>query len=63
MTRNITLRRWPLWLAFMFSTPVRIRGEAHRTVFSRLERIPRAKYPALSEDEAACSVPLQALLL
>jgi hypothetical protein len=57
------VRWWPHWLAFMFDTPIRVRGTAYPAVFSRLEPIQRAKYPAITEDEEAISVPLQLLCL
>jgi hypothetical protein len=54
---------WAAWTDFMFNTPIRVRGTKYPTVFSRLTPIPRAKYPALSPEEEAISVPLQALSL
>ena len=54
---------WKLWINFMFLTPIRVRGTEHPTICSRLETIPRAKYPAVTEAEEAASVPLQALCL
>jgi hypothetical protein len=54
---------WPLWKAYMFQTKAKVRGETKQSVFAFLETIPRAKYPALSPDEEALSVPLQALCL
>ena len=54
---------WPLWLEYMFSRPVLLRGERLPCAFSLLEPIPRAKYPDLTAEEAAASRPLQALYL
>ncbi|GHP04907.1 hypothetical protein PPROV_000365900 [Pycnococcus provasolii] len=56
---------WPQWLAFMFETPITIedakskssktsKGAAHL-----LDPILRTKYPAITEQEEAMSVPLQ----
>ena len=60
---NTVEQWWSAWIKFMFSTPIRIRGTEHPNVFSRLETIPRAKYPALTAQEEAMSIPLQALCL
>ena len=54
---------WSLWTQYMFQTKINVRGETKSNVFSLLEVIPRAKYPALSEAEEAVSVPLQTLCL
>ena len=54
---------WALWKRYMFSTPVCHRGERLPSVFSLLQSIPRAKYPALTESEEAISRALQTLCL
>jgi hypothetical protein len=54
---------WPAWRRYMFGTAICVRGRSIRSVFSRLEVLPRPKYPMLSEAEEALSVPLQALCL
>lgn len=46
---------WASWLAFMFDDP--------NPAFLRLKKIPRSKYPALTEEEEAMSIPLQTLAL
>ena len=52
------------WAAFMFETSVEVAVKGGGTATKRpcelLSRISRAKYPALSEEEEAMSVPLQA---
>ena len=54
---------WPAWIKFMFHTSICIRVTEYPNVFSRLETNPRAKYPALTAQEEAISIPLQALCL
>lgn len=51
---------WTRWLRFMFHTPVRDGGKVPAAL---LERIPRAKYPALTEEEERASLPLQTLAM
>lgn len=46
---------WPLWLAFVFDDDAK--------VYDRFKKIPRAKYPALTEEEEKISIPLQTLCL
>jgi hypothetical protein len=53
---------WGLWRSFMFATRVRVHGIGDgegELVCRLLEPISRAKYPALTEEEEAVSVPLQ----
>ena len=58
---------WAAWSAFMFEAalevPVKGGGSASKRPCELISAIPRAKYPALSEEEEAMSVPLQALCL
>lgn len=50
---NSVAKWWQQWLKFMFDDGV----------YARLKKIPRAKYPALTEAEEAMSLPLQTLCL
>jgi hypothetical protein len=56
---------WTAWRAFMFEaeldTPAKGGGTKKIRPCTLLSTIPRAKYPALTEEEEAISVPLQAL--
>ena len=54
---------WNLWKKYMFETSVCVRGTHVSNVFSLLQKIPRAKYPALTEAEEAVSRSLQTLCL
>jgi hypothetical protein len=55
---------WRQWRNFMFRTPVRVHGSGEpKMVYKLLAPIPRAKYPALTAEEEAMSVPLQVSLL
>jgi len=57
-----TARWWANWKAFMFEEKVVVEGGGVATLpASLLQRIKRAKYPALSAEEEAISVPLQTL--
>jgi hypothetical protein len=58
-----TLRKWwRAWSDFMFNRSISLVGSAAATTPSKmLQKIKRAKYPALSEDEEAVSIPLQTL--
>ena len=63
----MTRARWAAWSAFMFETRLEVAvkggGSASKRPCELISKIPRAKYPALSEEEEAMSVPLQALCL
>ena len=54
---------WPQWRAFFFEDKVAVvdkkAGKAEKLPALMLSKIPRAKYPALTEAEEAMSVPLQ----
>ena len=54
---------WTLWKKYMFDTSVCVRGKHVASVFSLLQKIPRAKYPALTEAEESISRSLQTLCL
>ena len=58
---------WAAWSAFMFEAGLEVAvkggGTASKRPCELISKIPRAKYPALSEEEEAMSVPLQALCL
>ena len=54
---------WSLWKKYMFATAPVVRGKLKESVFALLEPIPRTKYPALSDEEEAISIPLQALCM
>ena len=59
--RFTTLSSWyEIWLDFMFSTVVNDKGQVPAQL---LEKIPRAKYPALTEEEEDVSIPLQTLVI
>jgi hypothetical protein len=49
------------WITFMFHTS--LQHKDNKTPAQILERIPRAKYPALTEEEERVSVPLQTLVI
>ena len=55
---------WRQWREFMFRTPVRVHGgdaDTPQLVCRLLEPLSRAKYPAVTEEEEAISVPLQVM--
>mmetsp|Transcript_63197 Transcript_63197/g.199644 ORF Transcript_63197/g.199644 Transcript_63197/m.199644 type:complete len:535 (+) Transcript_63197:40-1644(+) len=56
---------WAQWKAFMFEAelelPAKGGGSKRARPCTLLSKIPRAKYPAVTESEEAISVPLQAL--
>ena len=57
---------WSAWKVFMFESPLTVsnkRGVETKKAFEMLSKIPRAKYPALSEDEERTSMPMQVLCL
>jgi hypothetical protein len=59
---------WALWKTFMFHTSVQLCAECHYSAPAQLvvQLIPpilRSKYPAISNDEQAISIPLQILCL
>lgn len=57
---------WASWKLFMFETPLQVIGKdgpLKQIPYQMLSKIPRAKYPALSEEEERLSLPLQALNL
>mmetsp|Transcript_4165 Transcript_4165/g.7391 ORF Transcript_4165/g.7391 Transcript_4165/m.7391 type:complete len:603 (-) Transcript_4165:13-1821(-) len=58
-----TLEAWfEKWLGFFFESPVDVDGKGEKPVYSLLQRIKKAKYPAVTAEEEAASVPLQLLL-
>jgi hypothetical protein len=58
---------WAAWSAFMFEAALEVAvkggGTASKRPCELITKVSRAKYPALSEEEEAMSVPLQALCL
>ena len=55
---------WRQWRSFVFGKTVLVKtksGSEKREVWSLLQRIPRRKYPDISEEEEAVSIPLQLL--
>merc|ERR1712026_62375 len=62
-----TLDEWfDQWYEFMFNTEVSVRsrkGVEKKLVCALLQRISSTKYPALSKEEEAISIPLQVLAL
>ena len=58
---------WAAWKAFMFEKPVTVTGKGGKVSTSKpcalLPKIKRDKYPAVTEEEEAISIPLQALCI
>ena len=60
---------WCLWTKYMFETQVKVldRNSPNTFRFLRvidmMQKIPHAKYPAISEEEEAMSIPLQLLAM
>ena len=56
---------WAAWRAFVFDTPLNVKGRdgavSTRRVYEMFSPIKRSKYPAISEEEEAVSLPLQTL--
>jgi hypothetical protein len=55
---------WMHWKVFMFKTPMTVKtktGSAIRRPVEMLEPIPKAKYPAITEEEERLAIPLQTL--
>jgi hypothetical protein len=50
------------WLDYMFDQQVDVDGKGGRPVHSLLQKISKAKYPAITEEEEKASVPLQLVL-
>mmetsp|Transcript_71904 Transcript_71904/g.203044 ORF Transcript_71904/g.203044 Transcript_71904/m.203044 type:complete len:453 (-) Transcript_71904:243-1601(-) len=50
------------WLYFFFNTTVALDGGAAKPVHSLLQKIKKSKYPDITEEEEAVSVPLQLVL-
>jgi len=54
---------WGSWKAFMFGEPLSVKGRKggveRKAPVAMLSKIPRAKYPALSEAEERYSLPMQ----
>uniref|UniRef100_A0A7S1WEK8 Endonuclease/exonuclease/phosphatase domain-containing protein n=1 Tax=Alexandrium catenella TaxID=2925 RepID=A0A7S1WEK8_ALECA len=58
-----TLDEWfEQWMAFFFDGQVDLDGKGPRPVYSLLQKIKRSKYPAVTEEEEAVSIPLQLVL-
>uniref|UniRef100_A0A7S2I847 Endonuclease/exonuclease/phosphatase domain-containing protein n=1 Tax=Haptolina brevifila TaxID=156173 RepID=A0A7S2I847_9EUKA len=54
---------WSCWTNFFFTTKIDLPGKGKRLPCSLLKKIPRAKYPALTEEEEAMSQRLQTVCL
>lgn len=57
---------WQQWRAFVFTSEITVKKQGKRTVVKvrdMFSKIPRSKYPALTAEEEAISVPLQTLCL
>ena len=59
---------WPLWKKFMFEESITVPGHkgapsSNKLPCELLTKIPRSKYPALTEEEEAISVRLQTVCL
>lgn len=55
---------WQSWRSFMFKTEIKLMGaDKRKPLATLLKKIPKAKYPAISEEEEAISIPLQILAL
>lgn len=55
---------WAEWMRFMFQDPLPIKmktGVESKIPYQLLKTIPKAKYPAISEEEEAISLPLQTM--
>jgi len=50
------------WLRFFFDEEVDMDGKGARKTYSLLQKIRKAKYPAVSDEEEAASIPLQLVL-
>jgi len=50
------------WISFFFEQKVDVDGKGARPVYSLLQPIKKSKYPAVSEEEEAASIPLQIVL-
>lgn len=50
------------WMVFFFNTTVDVDGKGPRPVHSLLQKIKKAKYPDITEEEEAASIPLQLVL-
>ncbi|CAJ1396203.1 unnamed protein product [Effrenium voratum] len=58
-----TLEVWfSKWLSFFFDTDVQLDGSGSKKVYSLLQKIRKAKYPAISEEEEVASIPLQLVM-
>lgn len=49
------------WLSFFFEKTVDL-GKGNKPVYSLLQKLQKAKYPAVTEEEEAASIPLQIVL-
>ncbi|KAL1521632.1 hypothetical protein AB1Y20_021290 [Prymnesium parvum] len=58
---------WAAWKTFMFETQVQVTGKGGKVLHSKpcglLPTIKKDKYPAVTEEEEAMSIPLQALCM
>ncbi|CAE8593501.1 unnamed protein product [Polarella glacialis] len=50
------------WLKFFFDTKVDVDGKGPKPVHSLLQHIRQSKYPAVSKEEEAASIPLQLVM-
>lgn len=50
------------WLRFFFDDSVDVDGKGTKKIYSLLQPIRKKKYPAVSEEEEAASIPLQLVL-
>lgn len=50
------------WLSYIFEQKVDVDGKGSKPVHSLLQKIKKAKYPAVTEEEEAASIPLQIVL-
>merc|ERR1711971_533066 len=58
-----SMDRWfEQWLFFFFNTTVILDGKTAKPVHSMLQKIKKSKYPDITEEEEAVSVPLQLVL-
>jgi len=54
---------WPLWTSFFFTDKIELPKKGSKLPCELITKIPRDKYPALTEQEEAISVRLQTLCL
>jgi hypothetical protein len=54
---------WDKWLAYMFDGPASLDAKCEKKMWSNLQKIKKAKYPDVTEEEEKLSLPLQTIAL